>query len=50
MKEFCVKHPIVTFLIVETVVYGIVNVVNLVLSSGRRDVKEVQNDICDGGN
>lgn len=34
MKEFTVKHPFITFLIVDTVVAGIVAVVKILKFSG----------------
>lgn len=34
MKDFLVKHPIISFLMVDTVVCGVVNIVNI-LKNGK---------------
>lgn len=34
MKDFLIKHPFISFLMVDTVVYGVVNIVTI-LKTGR---------------
>ena len=43
MKEFFVKHPFVSFFMVDTVVYGIVSVA-MILKTGRPPVCRIQID------